>query len=182
VQIRDLGTPRAAGTLIGPAPVHAAGIKAIARQDGMLVLLLENLDTRQQVGFLAWVFEVISGHGVSVDLVATSETTTTVAINSAANHLDEAAAAELAADLSERCRVQVFANCSCVNLVGRGARTALARMGPAAAALQETPLLMLSQSANDLSISLLVPAEAAARLCRDFQRVLIDDAAAEGGN
>ncbi len=78
--------------------------------------------------------------------------------------------------------MQVFADCSCVNLVGRGARTALARMGPAAAGLEDTPLLMLSQSANDLSISLLVPAEGADRLCRDFHRVLIHAAAAQGEN
>jgi diaminopimelate decarboxylase/aspartate kinase len=179
VQIRDLGKPHASGTIItGPAATAANGIKAIARQDGMLVMLLENLDTRQQVGFLAWVFEVISAHGVSVDLVATSETTTTVAINTAANHLGDATAAGLASSLRERCKVQVFGQCSCVNLVGRGARTALARMGPAAAALAETPLLMLSQSANDLSISLLVPSEAAGRLCRDFHRVLIQEGSA----
>ena len=47
----------------------------------MAVLLLQNLDMREQVGFLAWVFERISQAGISIDLVATSETTTTLAIN-----------------------------------------------------------------------------------------------------
>lgn len=174
LHIRDLGQPDAAGTrIIQSTTMMGEGIKAVVRLDGMLVLLLENLDTRQHVGFLAWVFGVISERGVSVDLVATSETTTTVAINTAANHIGAEAVSELAERLGERCRVTVFPDCSCVNLVGRGARTALARMGPAAAGLDESPLLMLSQSANDLSLSMLVPAAEAGRLCSDFHRVLV---------
>ena len=176
VLIRDLDQPRLEGTRIaGHDPRSGEGIKAVTCQDGMLVMLLENLDTRQQVGFLARVFEVISKQGVSVDLVATSETTTTVAINLAANHLDPAAVGRLSAGLGEHCRVQVFDDCSCVNLVGRGARTALPRLGPAAEALREIPLLMLSQSANDLSISLLVQSEHAGHLAHELHRSLVEN-------
>ncbi|NIP19375.1 MAG: aspartate kinase [Xanthomonadales bacterium] len=177
VSIRDLGDPHARGTRISETGEGEAGIKAVARIDGMLVLLLENLDTRQQVGFLAWVFEVISARGVSVDLVATSETTTTVAIDQRANLLDADGIEDMVERLGARCNVRQYPDCSCVNLVGRGARTALARMGPAAAVFDEVPLLMLSQSANDLSISMLVPAAHAERLCRALHGALIRSAA-----
>jgi diaminopimelate decarboxylase/aspartate kinase len=176
VLIRDLGQPQLKGTRIsGQDPRSGEGIKAVTCQDGMLVLLLENLDTRQQVGFLARVFQVISEQGVSVDLVATSETTTTVAIDMAVNHLDPAAVSLLAELLGAHCRVQVFEDCSCVNLVGRGARTALMKLGPAAGAFSEIPLLMLSQSANDLSISLLVRSEHAGALAHALHKSLVEE-------
>jgi diaminopimelate decarboxylase/aspartate kinase len=174
VQVRDIARPDLAGTVIGADAMQTVpGIKAVTCQRDMLVLLLENLDMRQQVGFLAGVFAAVSEAGVSVDLVATSETTTTLAINARANHLDAAATEALVTALAAHCRVQAFPGCSCVNLVGRGARTALLHMGGAARVFEQRPLLMLSQSANDLSISLLVPGEDAPALQAALHRDLI---------
>jgi diaminopimelate decarboxylase/aspartate kinase len=182
ILIHDLARPMVQGTRIsgastalgGAAPVQ--GIKAVTFQDRMLVMLLENLDTRQQVGFLAWVFDVISRHDISIDLVATSETTTTVAINSVDNHLDPALIRDMTQELSARCRLRLYQDCCCVNLVGRGARTALSQMGPAAASFREWPLLMLSQSANDMCLSLLVYPEHANTLLHDLHECLITSA------
>jgi len=156
--IRDTHRPAFRGTRIGAAAAGThRGIKTVTCQREMAVILLQNLDARRQVGFLADVFEVFRRHGVSIDLVATSETTTTVALNKAANHLDRDGLDELESDLSGRCRVDRFDDCVCVNLVGRGARTALSRLGGVMRWFEDHPLLMVSQSANDLSLSLLVP-------------------------
>jgi diaminopimelate decarboxylase/aspartate kinase len=122
----------------------------------MAVLLLQNLDARFQVGFLAEVFAIFQRRGISIDLVATSETTTTVAINCDANHLGEEELKDLADDLGSRCKVALYSNCVCVNLVGRGARTALSRLQDVMRYFEDHPLLMVSQSANDLCLSLLV--------------------------
>jgi diaminopimelate decarboxylase/aspartate kinase len=154
--IRDVSSPTLSGTRIGAAPVSGAGIKTVTCQQGMAVMLLQNLDARRQVGFLAGVFDVFRRRGISVDLVATSETTTTVAINKQANHLDRAELDNLASDLTSLCTVERFDDCVCVNLVGRGARTALSRLQAAMRHFEDRPLLMVSQSANDLCLSLLV--------------------------
>lgn len=181
VQIRDINRPDLQGTRIAgnqtvvSENAPAQGIKAVTCQDGMLVVLLENLDTRQQVGFLAWVFDILSNLGLSIDLVATSETTTTVALNGVDNTLDAALIDALSAQLSPRCKVRLYQDCCCVNLVGRGARTALSRLASAAGGFDEWPLLMLSQSANDMSISLLVHPEHAQQLVHDLHRCLIID-------
>lgn len=95
---------------------------------------------------------------LSVDLVATSETTTTVAINREASHLDGNDLARLVSHLAECCSVRLFENCVCVNLVGRGMRTSLVRLQPVLAYFGQHRLLMLSQSANDLCLSMLVNA------------------------
>jgi len=158
VVIRDLNRRQVAGTRIGRQGSSQAGIKTITCQEDMAVFLLQNLDARHQVGFLAGVFDVIRSRGISVDLVATSETTTTIAVNCQANHLDREGLQALADDLGSLCKVRLFADCVCVNLVGHGARTALSRLQDVLRFFDDHPLLMVSQSANDLCLSLLVQA------------------------
>jgi len=179
IVIRDTHRPALQGTRIGDAAAGTyRGIKTVTCKKDMAVMLLQNLDARRQVGFLADAFEVFRRHGVSIDLVATSETTTTVALNKAANHLGRAGLDHLESDLSGRCRVDRFDDCVCVNLVGRGARLALSRFGDAMRWFDNRPLLMVSQSANDLSLSLLVPAGDHEALLRAAHAALIP--AAEG--
>jgi len=177
VQIGDLDHIGLSGTTIqhhGGTSAHGTeGIRSVCCQPQMAVLLLQNIDTREQVGFLAWVFAQISQAGISIDLVATSETTTTVALNMISNHLDEVRLADLASKLQQRCAVTVFPQCCAINLVGRGARVALARIDPGSAFFAGHSLLMLSQSANDLCISMLVHARDADELLKTLHDALI---------
>jgi diaminopimelate decarboxylase/aspartate kinase len=156
VMIGDVNRPNMKGTRIGGRIFEGSGVKTITCQVDMAVMLLQNLDTRHHVGFLAGVFEIFRNHGISVDLVATSETTTTVAFSRRINHLGPEELDRLTSDLEGRCKVDVFPDCVCVNLVGRGVRTALAHLGPSLRIFEDRPLLMLSQSANDLCLSILV--------------------------
>jgi diaminopimelate decarboxylase/aspartate kinase len=156
ILIKDVNRPDVEGTRIGDHRNDVTGVKTITCQENMAVILLQNLDARHQVGFLASVFEVFRRRGISVDLVATSETTTTVAVNCEANHLGANEISKLVDELTERCKVRLFDNCVCVNLVGHGARTALARLQSTMEIFEQLPLLMLSQSANDLCLSILV--------------------------
>jgi aspartokinase len=139
----------------------------------MIVLLLQNIDIRREVGFLARVFDIFRRNGVSIDLVATSETTTTVAINGPANHLDESAMDLLINELQMQCTVQVHTHCVCINLVGSSVRTALAKLDTAMKFFQDHPLLMLSQSANDLCLSLLIGTQDHENLLRLIHQALI---------
>ena len=175
--LRDVSRPALAGTRIGDCGTGAGGIKTVTCQRNMAVMLLQNIDARRQVGFLAGVFDVFRRHGVSIDLVATSETTTTVALNKEANHLGSAGLGALQQDLGPLCTVQRFDDCVCVNLVGRGARTALARLAPVMRYFEDHPLLMASQSANDLCLSLLLLAGDDEELLRAAHAALIPNRA-----
>jgi len=156
IMIRDIHRREVEGTRISHEASAGTGVKTITCQHNMAVILLKNLDARHQVGFLAQVFEIFRRLGISVDQVATSETTTTVAISRAANHLGTDELGTLVSELAERCSVRLFDDCVSVSLVGRGIRTSLARLQPAMALFERQPLLMLSQSANDLCLSILV--------------------------
>ena len=177
IRIGDLGHINLTGTIIQPHDGNPSrgneGIRGVCCQGQMAVLLLQNLDTREQVGFLAWVFEKISQAGISIDLVATSETTTTVALNMVSNHLDDDILSDLASTLRARCAVTVFPQCSAINLVGRGIRVALARMGSVSGFFADKALLMLSQSANDLCLSMLVETRHADELLKTLHSALI---------
>jgi len=179
VQVRDLGRPEFPGTTIADNGITGAhsveGIRAVCCQPSMAVLLLKNLDTREHVGFLAWVFAQISAEGLSVDQVATSETTTTVALNRISNQLDEKTLQKIAARLKRRCAVTVYPHCSGINLVGRGARVALKHIDPGSGFFATHPLLMLSQSANDLCISLLLQAGDASELLGVLHGALVEN-------
>ncbi len=176
VVIHDLNRRDVAGTRIGQKSLAHSGIKTVTCKQGMAVLLLQNLDARFQVGFLAEVFAIFRRRGISIDLVATSETTTTVAINCDANHLGDEELNDLAKDLASRCKVTLFSDCVCVNLVGRGARTALSRLQDVMRYFEDHPLLMVSQSANDLCLSLLVHSGDHAVLLRGAHDALIPPA------
>jgi diaminopimelate decarboxylase/aspartate kinase len=173
VEIRDLNHPGLEGTRIGAGAAAAQGVKTVTCQERMAVILLQNLDARFQVGFLAAVFDIFRRRGISVDLVATSETTTTVAINRDDNHLDDEELEKLAGDLGKLCKVKLFSTCVCVNLVGHGARTALSRLQAVMEYFENRPLLMVSQSANDLCLSLLVEHGDHEALLKGAHRALI---------
>jgi diaminopimelate decarboxylase/aspartate kinase len=179
VRIGHLGHGSSTGTTIKDHGKDLAqrkeGLRCVCCQPKMAVLLLQNLDMREQIGFLAWVFSQISKVGISVELVATSETTTTIALNMISNHLDEVILTDLADNLRRRCSVTLFPRCSAINLVGRGARVALAKIDPESAFFAKHPLLMLSQSANDLCISLLVHERHAPELLESLHHSLIGD-------
>jgi diaminopimelate decarboxylase/aspartate kinase len=173
VLIRDSNLPDIVGTRIGQKRSEPSGIKTVTCREGMAVLLLQNLDARFQVGFLAEVFTIFRRRGISIDLVATSETTTTVAINCDSNHLGEEELSDLTKDLGSLCKATLFHDCVCVNLVGRGARTALSRLQDVMRYFEDHPLLMVSQSANDLCLSLLVHSGDHVALIEGAHRALI---------
>ncbi len=75
-----------------------------------------------EVGFLADAFQIFKQHGMSIDLVSTSETNVTVSLDPQANTMDADAMGRLTADLSELCRAQIIGPCASVSLVGRNIR------------------------------------------------------------
>ena len=178
--IRDINRLWSPGTRIDHMASSVEGIKTITCKANMVVLLLHNLDVRHEVGFLAGVFEVFRRLGISVDLVATSETTTTLAFSRETNHLDEKALRQLVDQLSPLCRVKTFDDCVTVNLVGRGARRSLGGLSDVTHLFEDVPLLMASQSANDMCLSLLVHRGAHEPLLIEAHRALVPRQGDEG--
>jgi diaminopimelate decarboxylase/aspartate kinase len=156
-----------------------ARVKAVGIKKGITLVSMETLGMWHQVGFLGDAFSVFKDHGVSVDLVSTSETSVTVSLDPAANSLDGRALEALVADLSKLCRVEVIGPCAAVSLVGRSIRATLHRLGDALELFEEQRIYLVTQAANDLNITFVVDEEQGDRLVRRLHDVIVWNAPAD---
>ena len=150
-----------------------AQVKAVCTKKGITLISLESPGMWHQVGFLADAFQVFKSHGMSVDLVSTSETTVTVSLDPAANTLDETLLEGLVNDLSRLCRVQVIGPCASVSLVGRNIRAILHQLGGAFEFFEEQKIYLVSQAANDLNFTFVVDERQGDRLVDQLHELLI---------
>jgi diaminopimelate decarboxylase/aspartate kinase len=150
-----------------------AQVKAVCTKKGITLVSLESPGMWHQVGFLADAFQVFKSHGMSVDLVSTSETNVTVSLDPAANTLDDTLLAGLVSDLSRLCRVQVIGPCASVSLVGRNIRAILHQLGGAFEFFEEQKIYLVSQAANDLNFTFVVDERQGDRLVDQLHELLI---------
>ena len=166
--------PDLAGTVVTSTGGNGgARVKAVCIKKGITLISMETLGMWHQVGFLADAFAVFKGHGLSVDLVSTSETSVTVSLDPAANSLDQRALEALMSDLARLCRVEVIGPCAAVSLVGRSIRATLHRLGDALELFEEQKIYLVTQAANDLNITFVVDEEQGDRLVRRLHDVIV---------
>ena len=167
-------TPDLHGTVITAEGGEAtAQVKAICVKKGITLISMESPGMWHQVGFLADAFAVFKEHGMSVDLVSTSETNVTVSLDPAANTLDADMLEELVGDLSRLCRAQAIGPCASVSLVGRDIRAILHQLGDAFGLFAEQKIYLVSQAANDLNFTFVVDQSQADRLVEQLHELLI---------
>src|SRR6185503_5066131 len=78
--------PEWEGSVISNAPDDdQPQLKAISHRSGITLVSMESMEMWHQVGFLADAFNVFRDHGISVDLISTSESNVTVSIDTAQN-------------------------------------------------------------------------------------------------
>ncbi len=167
-------TPDLEGTLItGDVPGGAGQVKAVCNRKGITLISLDSPGMWHQVGFLADVFAVFKEHGMSVDLVSTSETNVTVSLDPAANTLDGELLGKLQRDLSKLSGVRVIGPCASVSLVGRNIRAILHKLGEAFELFEEQKVYLVSQAANDLNFTFVVDENQCDRLVEQLHDLLI---------
>jgi len=175
VFIKDTNRPAEPGTQITSRPAHEeAQVKGVVSRDNITVITMENPAMWQQAGFLADAFAVFKRHGYSVDLISTSEATVTVSLDpQIPAHYDAQRMDAFLADLESLCRVQVNSGCVSISLVGNAIRTILGRLSAALDVFQDRHVHMVTQSANDLNLTLVVEPDHALSLVRKLHQLLI---------
>ena len=172
--------PGIEGTVLGAEGADgSAQVKAVCTKKGITLVSMDSPGMWHQVGFLADAFQVFKSHSMSVDLVSTSETNVTVSLDPAANTLDNARVADLVAELSRLCRVQVIGPCASVSLVGRNIRAILHQLGGAFEFFEEQKIYLVSQAANDLNFTFVVDENQGHRLVEQLHELLIRPAAGD---
>lgn len=154
--ILDTERPELPGTRIDGSAATVPGVKAISRRNGIVLVSMESIGMWQQVGFLADVFERFKRHGLSIDLISSSETNVTVSLDPSENLVSSDVLAELSADLAQICRVKVIAPCAAITLVGRGMRSLLHKLSDVWATFGRERVHLISQSSNDLNLTFVI--------------------------
>lgn len=166
--------PKLQGTVITThGGSSAAQVKAVTIKKNITLVSMETVGMWHSVGFLADAFQVFKQHGLSIDLVSTSETSVTVSLDPAANTLDRKTLDALVLDLSKLCRVQVIGPCAAVSLVGRNIRAILHRLGDALELFEEQRVYLVTQAANDLNITFVIDEEQGDRLVGRLHEIAI---------
>lgn len=173
MQVLCTHRPDMSGTTISVNPSEdAPRLKAVSVKQGVRLITLETDGMWRASGFLSKAFEPFSRHGVSIDLVSTSETSVTVSLDDDPGLTPDVLAA-LEDDLADIARVSIIENCAAVSLVGRGVRALLAQFGPAMEAFAHYPVRLVSQAANDLNLTVVVDGDQGKPLCRRLHDQLI---------
>ena len=175
LHIRSTAAPDTQGTIIAPdVPDVGAQVKALSVKSGVTLIAMDTLGMWQQVGFLADAFAVFKEHGLSVDLVATSETNVTVSLDPSANALDPGTIQALLDDLNTFCTAREIGPCAVLSLVGRNIRSLLNELAPVFEAFDEQQVYLVSQAASDLNLTFTVNEDQAPRLLRKLHAQLFD--------
>jgi diaminopimelate decarboxylase/aspartate kinase len=179
VYIRDTNRPDEAGTCIGSRSAsEEAQVKGVVSRENITLISMENPSMWRQAGFLADAFAVFKRHGFSVDLISTSESTVTVSLDPQfPAHFEAESLSAFLDDLRQLCEVSVHNGCISISLVGNSIRTILGRLSAALDVFQDRHVHMVTQSANDLNLTLVVDPEHALSLVRKLHQLLIASAA-----
>ena len=172
--IRCTSAPEISGTVVSSVTDEIEPqVKGICLRNGLTLISMDGVGMWHEVGFLAKAFAVFAEHGVSVDLVSTSETNVTVSIDSVDGALATDTHRALLSELEKLCRVRTINDCSSISLVGRKIRTILPRMAPALAVFEEEKIHLMSQAANDLNLSFVVDQGQGPKLIRKLHTTII---------
>lgn len=175
LHIRWTAQPDVEGTIIEAALTdHADGVKAVSARKSLTLISMEKRAGWQPVGFMADVAACFKNHALSIDLLSSSSSDIRATLDlSTAPEIEEKIPA-LCEDLRQVCRPQVYENVASVCLVGHAIRGTIHELAPMIGALREQNLLMLTQAANDLTFSFVVPEAEMTPLVNRLHEILFD--------
>ena len=172
--LRSTLNPELRGTIVsGAVAVDSPQLKAISARFGITLISMESLEMWHQVGFLADAFACFRRHGLSVDLISTSESNVTVSIDVVQNVVDREVISALAEDLGRICRVTIIEDCAAITLIGRRIRAILHELGSVFETFEEQQIHLLTQAATDLNLTFVVNAEHAFKLVQRLHGLLV---------
>lgn len=129
----------------------------------------------QQVGFLADVFAAFKRHGLSIDLISTSEANVTVSLDLKASAQEMHVVDALLTDLNTFCKAKAIGPCASISLVGRNIRGIFHKLGEAFTVFEKQNIHLISQAANDLNLTFVVDENEAEGLVIALHQLLFTD-------
>ena len=173
--VKYTAQPERTGTKIcAQNSTACAQIKSILTKHNIILISIETENMWQEVGFLADVFQCFKRHGISVDLISTSQASVTVSLDSNGQLKQTRILDILLDDLNQFAKAKIIAPCASVSVVGRNIRAILHQLGSVFSVFEEQRIHLLSQAANDLNLTFVVDEDQAARLAAKLHYLLLE--------
>jgi diaminopimelate decarboxylase/aspartate kinase len=173
LHVRCTAWPDVAGTVIEDLPRHGhAGVLGVATRNDLVLVSMDLETTWQQVGVIASVAGCFERLGISIDLLASSQSHMTITLDPAANELSDAVLDALKHELAEIGTPQIERLASSVSLVGTSIADVLHELGPLLQHFEGENVHLLSHAANDLSLTLVVDQRASDQLVKTLHEKL----------
>lgn len=148
--------------------------RAISLRRNQTLLTVHSLDMLHRYGFLARLFEVLSKHKISVDLVTTSEVSVALTldsnISSPGNHkLTD----DVLSELKEFCTVDIKENLSLIALVGNNLDETAGLSGPLFSTLENVNIRLICHGASSHNLCFLIDGDQAEDVIRTLHEKFI---------
>jgi aspartate kinase len=170
VVVRNTSRPELPGTVIlAEAPRDAGAVKSIAYKRGIILVTVASTRMLLQSGFMAKIFEVFARYDLSVDLVATSEVTVSVTVDTERN-LDA-----VVKELKAFSEVTVDRGLAQVCVVGEGIRERASVASDVFGALAKAnlPVRLISHGGTKINISFLLDETSVTKAIQSLHRALV---------
>jgi len=115
-------------------------------------------------GFLSAIFSVFQKHKTAVDLVSTSEVAVSLTIDNTSN------LEQIVSELQEFAEVSVFGQKAIVCVVGEQMRSTVGIVDRVFGALHDINVIMISQGASEINMSLVVDEDVVTRAVQQLHR------------
>ncbi|WP_337840232.1 lysine-sensitive aspartokinase 3 [Rheinheimera sp.] len=166
--------PEAGGTWIARQVEHKPAYRAIALRKSQTLITVKSPEMLHAAGFLARVFDILSRHQISVDLVTTSEISVALTLDetpgSAFNQNMEPALTEL----RSFCEVTVEQGLSLVAVIGNQLHSSKGVTGDLFSALEKINMRLICHGASRHNLCFLVQEEQAAKVVKDLHQRLFN--------
>lgn len=181
LHVRCTRWPEIEGTIIEDQPAHSRpGVLGVATRNDLALVSMDLEASWQQVGVIADVAGCFERLGLSIDLLASSQTHMTITLDPTANQLSDPMLDALKHELAEVGTPRIERPAASVSLVGTSVADVLHELGPLLVHFEHENVHMLSHAANDLSLSLVVDQRASDQLVTALHARLFGDREADG--
>ncbi len=171
VSVRNTSRPELEGTtIVAEGGANRGTVKSIAYKRGIILITVASTRMLLQSGFMAKIFEVFARYDLSVDLVATSEVTVSVTIDTD-RHLKD-----VKRDLTAIAKVDIERDLAQVCVVGDGIREKIGAAAEVFGVLKKRriPVRLISHGGTKINISFLIDDEQVNRAVRALHRSLFE--------
>lgn len=150
-------------------------IRAISLRRNQTLLTLHSLDMLHRYGYLAKIFEILSKHKISVDLVTTSEVSVALTLDSDISAPGNHKITEQVLDeLRQFCELEISRNLSLVALVGNNLDATAGLSGPVFGSLENINVRLICHGASSHNLCFLVSEKEAENVIKKLHKRFIE--------